>query len=84
MKQFLTINEVAEMLGFSERKAHEIRNEPWFPDAYSFGERCLRWDRDEVIDAIRKNVKREKKQTEPSRLKQSRASIQSVTKHLCT
>lgn len=73
---FVSARQAAELLGIGERKFHELRNEAWFAEAcppIELGARCLRWRRDELVDAISAHAPKRTRKPEPQQLAQQRA-----------
>jgi hypothetical protein len=61
------------MLGISERRYHELRREPGFPEAVLLGARCVRWHRDELA-TYAKGLPRVTVLPEPKHLRQAERS----------
>lgn len=76
----LTEREAAAVLGVGPRKFHALRSEPWMPAAIELGPRCLRWNRDELIQAVAARAPRRTLQAEPAHFQQARARREVVTK----
>jgi predicted DNA-binding transcriptional regulator AlpA len=69
----LSAPEAARLLGISERRFHELRREPGFPQAVLLGARCVRWHRQELAEYAR-SLPRISLLPEPLHLKSDRAN----------
>ncbi|MCU0896723.1 MAG: hypothetical protein MUC55_04400 [Burkholderiales bacterium] len=49
----LSAPQAAALLGISERRFHELRRDPGFPQAVLIGARCVRWHRDELAEYVK-------------------------------
>jgi predicted DNA-binding transcriptional regulator AlpA len=67
------VRDVADALGVSERHVHHLRREPWFPLAIELGPRTLRYDINEVLEAIRLHGRRTEPKSEPAALAAARS-----------
>ena len=63
--------EGARLLRVSERRYHELRREPNFPQAVVLGVRCVRWHRSELA-TYAKSLPRVSLLPEPKHLQRSR------------
>jgi predicted DNA-binding transcriptional regulator AlpA len=69
----LNFKQVCEALGVSERKGHQLRNEPWFPLGIVLGPQSRRWHYDEISEAARRLAPREHvHRQEPANFAQAR------------
>lgn len=75
----LNEREAAGVLGVSPRKFHQLRSEPWMPQAVELGERSLRWNRDELMHAIVARAPRRTIKAEPAHFQQARAKRKGAT-----
>jgi predicted DNA-binding transcriptional regulator AlpA len=71
--ELLTEREAAAVLGVGVRKFHQLRAEPWLPQAIELGPRALRWSRTELLQALATRAPRRAVQVEPEHFKAARA-----------
>lgn len=50
MQSYLSINQIAELLGVSQTQARRLTKQPGFPPRYEISVRCPRWALTEVTD----------------------------------
>jgi predicted DNA-binding transcriptional regulator AlpA len=72
MQQLLDAPKSAELLGVSLRQFNTLRQSGWFPLAIQLGPRSLRWDKDELLTAVKENASRIQMGSEPAHLAGSR------------
>lgn len=70
---FLNFKQLCTVFGVSERKGHQLRDEPWIPRPVEFGPRCLKWPYDEAIEAAKHCAPRKGDRVEPAALAAARA-----------
>ena len=71
--------EGADLLRISERRFHELRREPGFPEAVVLGARCVRWHRDELA-TYAKGLPRVPLLPEPPHMERRRAAARSTAR----
>jgi predicted DNA-binding transcriptional regulator AlpA len=68
-RRFIGLGQIAEKFGVSERTAHKIIAEPWFPAALDFAPRVRRWVEQEIdAAAIARAPRRLEREPEPVNL----------------
>lgn len=70
--ELLNERAAAALLGVGPRKFHQLRAEPWFPQAIELGARALRWSRTELLAALATRAPRRTVQAEPEHFQESR------------
>lgn len=71
---FLNLKDAIAVLGISERKFHALRADGLIPPPLALGPRCLRWPRDELIEAVKRLAARQTTKAEPPQLVKARAA----------
>lgn len=69
---YVNFDQMAEALNISKRQAAKLRHESWFPPAYEWGPRTLRWDLNEVVAAMQRHARRTRVGAEPAHLVEAR------------
>lgn len=77
-RTFLSLRGVGQKFGVSDRTAHKIVAEGWFPAPLELAPRVRRWVEQEIEEALAARAPRRAPQAEPQQLAKSRAGRSGV------